>query len=378
MAFDVSKLLKDHPIGEAETHLGKVYIYSMTMGAQQELSSALGKEIDKSDPLDFMREFVKLVCYPEQSVDEEKLKPENVVLRQDDIEKLSVEDLELIATRYLDSNDYLYRESIPKTSPDPTGGTRVSVEKGDIKYPKHDTETKVAYLHRLSGLEDRRHLEASSRMINKFKHFSDDLGKDIRQTLSMGETLRSTLGTVKPMAVEIPSFKMETQNIAEFARQKEERQLRPLRDLAEKMDKLIEQSSLSAEFMIENNKVQSGIAEELKESGDKAAGFSKNNLFLTKIVIWITVISILIPVIIFSIGRFDSSEQSKQTKDHVSNITNAINSLSHSQGSSITRENPQLQKILDEMYLQRVQASKRIDVLEKQIRELQKQKDNEK
>jgi len=378
VAFDIRELLKHRPIGEAETNLGKLYVYSMTMGSQKELASALGKAIDKSDPHDFMRVLVKLVCYPAQSVGEENLKPDNVVLSQDDIEKLSEEDLELIAMKFLDGSDYLYRESTTKTTPDPSGGTRVSAEKGDIKYPQQEGETNVGYLHRLSGLEERRQEEDALRISNKFRHFSDQLGKDIRHTLSMGETLRGTLGTVKPMAVEIPSYKSAMVDLAEHARQKEERQLRPLRDLAEKMDKLIEQASLSTDFMIENNKVQTGIADELKVSGDKAAGFSEANLLFTKIVIAITVVSILFSVFVFAISRLDSSEQTKQTKEHVSGITNAINNLNKPDNPSINREQVELKKILEELRLQRIQAARRIDILEKQVLELKKQKENEK
>jgi hypothetical protein len=375
VAFDISTLIKHHPIGETETTLGKLYIYSMTVGAQKELTSALGKEIGKSESVEFMREFIKFICYPEHSVGEENLKPEKVVLNQNDAERLSEKDLENIAKEYLAANDYLYRESTTKQSPDDaTGGTRLSIEKGDIKYPQKEGETNVAYLHRLCGLEEQRREEDAIRFSNKFKHFSDQLGNDIRQTLSMGETLRGTLGTVKPIAVAIPSYKSAMPDIAELARQKEERQLRPLRDLAVKMDKLIEQYSLSTEFMIQNNRVQTEIAEELKESGDKTSGFSTKNIFLTKIVIAITVVSVLIPIIVFIVSRYDSTEQTRQTNEHVTNITTAISNLSKPEKSPVNIENIRLNKILEELRLQRRQSSKRIEALEKQVRELEKQK----
>lgn len=376
MAFDISQILKQRPIGEAETALGKLYIYPMTVGGQGVLHTALGREIEKIEPIEFIKELARYISYPENTaVGEEKLKPENVVISQDDVEKLSEDDLELIASTYLDGCDYLYREFLRKTSPDPSVGTRVSVVKGVIKFPLNDNETKIEYLHRLCGLEERRHKEDAFKMTNKFKQFSDQLGKDIRQSLNMGEALRGTLGTVRPIAVGIPSYRSAMPDIAELACQKEERQLRPLRDLAEKMDKLLEQSSLSTEFMIENNRVQTDIAEELKESGDITSGFSRKNLFLTKIVIGITVASVVIPIIFFVISRFDSGEQTKQTKEHVTNITNTIKNLPQPGGSSI-HENAQLNNILEELRLQRLQTSKRIDALERQVRKLEMQKRN--
>lgn len=377
MAFDISKILKQRPIGEADTALGELYVYPMTVRGQEELCSALGQEIEKIVPQEFMKELVRFICYPKKSaVGEENLKPENLILNKQDVDKLSKEELELIASTYLDGSDYLFREATTKTSPDSTGGTRVSVEKGDIKYPQQGDESKVEYLHRLCSLEERRHQEDVFKMTNKFKHFSDQLGKDIRQSLSMGEALRGTLGTVRPLAVQIPSYKSAMKDIGELARQKEEKQLRTLRDLAEKMDKLIEQSSLSTEFMIENNRVQAGIAEELKESGDKAAELSRKNIFLTKVVIFLTAASVFIPIVLFAVSRYDSTEQTKQTKDHVTNITSAIKSLQQPEESRNSTQNEQLKEILEELRLQRLKLSKKVDVLEKQVRDLEKQKNN--
>jgi len=374
VAIDIRELLKQRPIGAVETVLGKLYVYSMTVGGQKELHEALGKEIEKTEHNEFMEELVRFIAYPEGSaIGDEKLKPENVVITKDDVKKMSDDDLQAIASTFLDGSDYLFRKSIRKTSPDSSGGTRVSFEKGGIKYPQNDNETKVMYLHRLCCLEEQRLKDDAIKITNKFKLFSDQLGKDIQQTLNMGEALRGTLGTVRPIAYETPSYRSAIPNLADLARQKEERQLRPLRDLAAKMDKLIEQSSLSTEFMIENNRVQTEIAEELKESGDKAAGFSKQNLFFTKVVIGITVASVVIPIIFFIISRFDSAEQTKQTKEHVTNITNAIKDLVQ-QEKLPAHENAQLNKILEELRLQRLQTSKRIDTLERQVRELEIQK----
>lgn len=340
-----------------------------------ELSSALGKEIDNTDPREFVRALTRFVCFPESSVPEEKLKPENTVLNQDGVEKLSDEDLELIATTYLNANDYLYRESITKTSDDPNGGTRLSIEKGEIKYPQLESETKVEYLHRISGLNEVSRQESTLKMANKFRHFSDKLGKDIRNTLSLGEAFRRTLGTVKPIAYEIPALKSNFDDIVKQVKEKEERQLRPLKDLSEKMDKLVEQSMLASDFMVENNRVQAGIAEELKESGDKAAGFSKDNLFLTKIVIAITIISILFSIFLFYVNRSDSENDIYQTKDNVENITEAINILNKNLMESNNGKNVQLQNILEELRLQRIQTAKRIENLEKEVRDLEMKKE---
>lgn len=65
MAFDISQILKQRPIGEAETTLGKLYVYRMTMGGQGELHTALGKEIEKIEPTEFMKELTRFISYPE-------------------------------------------------------------------------------------------------------------------------------------------------------------------------------------------------------------------------------------------------------------------------------------------------------------------------
>lgn len=375
MAFDISKILKQRPIDVINTALGRLFVYPMTFGGQEELRSVLVKEIDKTEPHEFMKELIRFICYPENSaVGEENLKPENIVLTQQDVKLLTDEDLEVIASTYLGGSDYLYRESTTKTSPAQSGGTRVSIEKEGIKYPQRDNETKVEYLHRLCGIDERKRQEDGLKMTNKFKLFSDQVGRDIRHTLNMGEALRGTLGTVRPVAVEIPSYKSAMIDIAELARQKEERQLRPLHNLAEKMDKLIEQSSLSTEFIIESNRVQSEIALELKASGDKTTKLSERNILLTKVVIFLTALSILIPAIIFFVSRNDSSEQTKQTKEHVAIITSAITSLHQPTELKTSQESIQLKEILEELRLQRHKLSQKINELEKQVRELELQK----
>jgi hypothetical protein len=376
MAFDISQILKQQPIGVVDTKAGKLLLYSMTVSAQIELKKDIQKPIDQCEPIAYLRKLAKYICFPDSSVDGGKERPKEVILSDEDTYKLSDEDLENIAKLYLSQNDYLYHESVRKTSPIDGGGTGVTIKKGDIKYPKLEGESDVLYLHRLSGIEEHRQEELISGITFPFRHFSANLNKNLKETFTMGETLKQSINTVRPSSLDSYVTKIPNIDIAALARQKEERQLKPIREMASKLDKLIELSSLASDFMVKTNELQAGIAEELKESGDKAAVFSKANLFLTIVVIVLTIFSISFSIFVYYQARNDSIAQTKQTDRYVTSITSAISNLykkperSHGQIKEVTPESLQLEMILKELRMQRNQNTKKLELLEKQVTEL--------
>lgn len=376
---ELLKALKNLPIAEIDTQIGRLILYSLTFGAQSQMRSALIKPIPELTSQVFMRELIKHICYPASSVNEDKDQPAITILTDTQVNNLSDGDFERIASAYLLNNEYLYSEPIDQITTATNGDTSIIIN--DIKYPKLENETSVDYLHRLCGIKQHADEQSNARMIKVFRHFSNDLARDIRDTFTMGETLRKAVRPLIPTSIESQPVNLATNDIATLARQNQERNLKPLNDLADKLDKLIDNTSLAANFMVESNEVQTSIAEELKVSGDKAASYSRANLNISILIIILTVVSIGFPVFVYFQARRDSALQAVQTEKYVKSITTAINDASakgHNLSNKATgisttgTENTKLNQIIRDLRLQNQQSEARLQLVEKRIRELEK------
>jgi hypothetical protein len=124
-------------------------------------------------------------------------------------------------------------------------------------------------------------------------NFSKTLGDSIKNTLAWGDSFKKGMESIRPKQFSsiIPiDPKFPDIDWSEIAKEK----LRPFNELAERLDRLIEASVQSAEFMVKTNEIQTRIAGEIKSSGDQSAKFSKKDLCLTYVVIFLTLINLAI------------------------------------------------------------------------------------
>lgn len=383
--MDISKSIGYKPLGNVESKIGILYIFSLTLGHQIQLYKDLECPIDKCDPELFGRLLAVYVCYPESVLVEGEQRPKSTALTRADVENLTADDIENIACIYLEGNDYLYRERLTKTTRIEKG-TVLTSEKGDIAYPKEDGESCTKYLHRLFIIQEKKMTERFKKFAEPFSHFSDQLKRSIGESLAVGEALKKSFSAIPNVPVRPIERVMPSIDFAEIERNMERQRLKPFKELNERLDRLIETSEQSSEFQIETHKVQTAISEELKASGDSAAHYSKKNISLSKLVILLTIIGLGISLYIYFSNQNESSIKDKFISRQASEITNLLKDikgkLSESHGKptfskqeKVDRENykkleetiRRQQQIIDNLQIQREQQATKLRLIEDKL-----------
>src|SRR5438132_6495104 len=217
----------------------------------------LGGTITKSSPVEFVRAIIPFICYPINSLEDEKYRPTpSLILKDEDIANLSESDIEEIARIYVVNNEDLSRSHIYKDRNDEDGKIVKYLEYADVKYPKKYDENYVHYLHRLLIIQENYYREQREELKTKslrYTNFSQRLRNDIFKTFNLGESLRGTL-PVTPAST-TPDFP-HMDNITEIIQTNEETRLRPYRMLSEKLEHLIDKSDKTVEFLVSMNLTQ--------------------------------------------------------------------------------------------------------------------------
>jgi uncharacterized coiled-coil protein SlyX len=261
----------------------------MTGGGQNELYFKLGREITEYEPIDFVRKFIRYTCFLKTSLREGKYRPDKPLLTENEISRLSVDDIEAIAKLYVENNEYLLRESTWKTEKDDKNQAIGYVEYGEVKYPRKDEETYAEYLTRLCINEQKTIKEQMKQAFAVVNSFSRGLENQIKNTWSLGSSLRQTMKNIRAPQSEKPIRpEFQETDLSEIER------FDPSYEVRERLDKLIEASAQAVEFIIRANEIQTRIAAEIKSSSDNTTKLSKKNIALSGVVILLTIINLSI------------------------------------------------------------------------------------
>lgn len=330
MALEIK--LKQEPIGTFDSKLGELYIFRLTMGGQKTLQKLLEKTISEADSESFVKSLIIVICYKKDELLEGIYRPDKPSsISKEDIDKFSIEDLENFAKIYIQNNEYLFKESKNKTKKNERGNLVSYQEFGEIVYPQEDAETYVDYLQRLSIIENnlqREQVVKIAKSIGAISGFSNNLTDSIKNSLQMGNSLKK-----KMKAIRSPNFSDIRPSGPQFdygniIAQQEKNRLAPFNKLARKLDDLIGSSVQTADFIVETNKIQAGIASELKESGDNTNRFSKVNIAISCFIIFLTICSLYMA---YSTSK--SNEEQKlavrnATEKNIGVVVNEISGLS--------------------------------------------------
>jgi hypothetical protein len=372
--MDISKSIGHKPLGNVESTIGILYIFSLTLGHQIQLYKDLNCPIDKCDPELFARLLAVYVCYPETVLVEGEQRPKSTALTRADVENLTADDIENIACIYVEGNDYLYRERLTKTT-QTEKGTVLTSEKGDITYPKENGESCTKYLHRLFIIQEKKMTEQFKKFAEPFGHFSDQLKRSIGESLAVGEALKKSFSAIPNVTVRPIERVMPSIDFAEIERNIEHQRLKPFKELSERLDRLIETSEQSSEFQIETHKVQTAISEELKVSGDSAAHFSKQNIALSKLVILLTILGMVISLYIYVSNQNDSSNKDKFIAHQATEITSLLKDINGKLAESHNSLPSTKQEQLSTAAYKKLE--KTIKTQQQLIIDLQKQRENQ-
>ena len=196
MALNLGKLLKPEAYACIDTCIGEICIFDINVKSQTELHKKLGASLKEQAPEDFVRNFCLYVCFPKESLKENKYKPDSPVLTDDDVIKLSDEDLENIAGIYIDNNEYLFKKLTFRNKKSEEGETVNYGEYKEIEHAKKENESNTFYLHRLSILEGEKRKKQFEDMLKSasgLSGFSSKLTDSIKNTLSWGDSLSKAM-----------------------------------------------------------------------------------------------------------------------------------------------------------------------------------------
>jgi hypothetical protein len=320
----------------ATSSFGQLASFELSVKNISDLHDRLGKTMENVTPIEYLHALISVTCHPIDKLIENKYAPNNYSLTLNDAEKISNDECNEFARLYLNHNDHLFRKKIEKLEPNKEGkGTVFSIEYGDIEYPQDAGESIIDYIYRLTVIREKEHKKRFEGIFSSYQKamgFSADLEKQIKSTYNMGASLKKTIddmrtvGTVKPIYDYIS--KIDFTKINEDATRN---RLAPFKDLSEKLDKLIELSSDSTEFIIKTNETQTKIAEEIKKSGEDTLKSANKNIKIGLFIIGFTILSLAITGLTIYLNIDSSKKQieslEKQTNKIVGNLKNINESI---------------------------------------------------
>ncbi|RTE64247.1 hypothetical protein EH243_18335 [Amphritea opalescens] len=330
MALDLGKLFKREAYDCIVTSIGELCVFGINAKRQIELHKNLNSSLGDCIPADFIRNLCVYICFPKDRLKEEKYKPDKPILTNEDVSKLTEDELEKIAGIYIDNNEYLFKKREFKEKKNEKGEIVNYEEYNEIEHPRNEEETNISYLYRLSILEKekyKKHMEDMFKSVSGIDSFSSNLTDSIKNTLTMGDSLSNAMESIR--ATSMPKLRpIERESLrkdfAKKERDKEERRLQPFNELSNRLDQLIESSVQASDFMVEANKIQTQIASEIKVSGDLTDKHSRKNILLSVIVITLTVIGLSLTAYAFISGNKFNEYQQQNLESSAKEIVNSL------------------------------------------------------
>jgi hypothetical protein len=373
--------------------LGRLYIFTLVFDDMEGFYKE-AKSAEKVAPAQYVRLLVKYVCHPEGKLEEGKYRPKQPTLSDEDLNLISESEFEDFAEKYV-TKKHFNRRWVSKPGKSEEDVNSVTVELGEVEHPRNEGEKWVDYLQRLAVIRGKELNEQFKKIIDQFAgigSFSKKLQEQIKHTFSMGDSLKKTIESFNLSRDLIPKPHEPPFDLRIM------RDINPFGGLPEKIDKLIEILSRSANFLIQSNMTQTGIANELKSSGEKTVWYSKWNI-ATGIISGIIIIGLTTLTIILTHNNLKSSDnQNLALKRNMEAVGEGLKSLNENTKTMLENNKASfeqsLQKeadpkgrnqklllklieqqslIISELKSMRDQDRSRIELLEKQLRELSQQ-----
>lgn len=356
----MSLIVTKKPDACLNTSIGELCIFSLRVKDTMELLERKKGPIEEIGSLVFFKTYLPLFAYLKKDLESHNFeRPDEYLLQNDDIEKLTNDDYEAIAKIFVENNSYLYQEEHTVQTKKEDGTIVLKIETNDdITIPKNPEESNVEYFHRLFIEQDKKNKEQFKKIASSF---STGLAGDIFKTYNFGKTLTDHMGSMSKIAGSTSSFLSSFQekkptsasfealtpnyhlpDFADMHRQQEKNRLAPFKDLSSKMEAMIDAEKKTVEFMSSVYTTQVEIANELKSSSDSAGAYAKKNVTFTIVIIVLTVISTLITAATFAypiwFGQGDKEIKNVllQTNTKLENLTNVMSVQTNIQAQQIS------------------------------------------
>lgn len=342
--------------------LGELYSFKANIADLTEISKRLDKSIVDASPEEFVRVLISVTCHPRDKIIEGSFCPSGYSLSLEDVAVIKPDELEIFASHYIKDNEYLYRKKIDKHEPARDGkGIILSFEYGEIEHVRADNESNVSYLYRLWTLYEvktsKRLRDATKPMISAYNSllksaqgFSSSLQEEIDRTLKMGNVLKNSLRSTQlpEMQKSVPFDPINLRpDYSEILKESEESRLRPFRNISDRLDKLIDVSANTAGFVVQMNKTQTDVANELKRAGDMTSFYSKWNLRLNIFIIALSIFSICISAYSIYYASNSSKQQLQYVGVSVEKLNTHLEAIDNNATSSSKTSQTQINKLIE-------------------------------
>jgi hypothetical protein len=185
------------------TPIGELSVCGISGKDSRHLDDLLFKRTDPCTPEQFIRRLTLLICCPPDALKDGNYKPDSPCLSEDEINRLSPDNLEQIASIIIENEQYLSRTLTSKKSSNSKGEPVWTSEYGEIEHPREKDESNTAYLHRLWVLYHERRKRERKGMLASLTpdaHFSlhlmDSVGATLRREEAMRQSMQDALQSV--------------------------------------------------------------------------------------------------------------------------------------------------------------------------------------
>jgi hypothetical protein len=363
--MDFLKKIKPNDI--INSSIGRLAIFDITVSEKIKIEDELNNNLQDSNGKEYVSTLAKYACHKEDVLEKSQSKPPERTLTDEDIKSLNDNDLELISKIYIENNEYLYKESIQETKKGEDGINVTSTKYGNVILPKKDTENYQEYLLRIEIEYNKKVSESIKKSFGNLTSFSKGIQDSLKNTISLGEQLNKSLNIAQPYRFPkiepiVPSSNID---FGSLSKQIAKNKNKPVKEIAKHLDQLVVINSDSTRFMIEANKLQTRIAEEIKESSDSSTKLSKISILIGAVVLILTVLSFAYSIYSVRISNKSNNLNIERAIKELESINEAVKAnngneekfndrliILENQIDSLSSRNKELENKLNQMKIQ--------------------------
>jgi uncharacterized Tic20 family protein len=338
-------------IGSIGTNIGCLRVFDVQPTKFFKYLSENDLTLSEENPLDAVHRFLLFVCYPDDSVIEDKI-PSEVSLRIEDMKELDSKSLNDICELYLLGNVHLL---LPKKDIENGEIDLASDSLFEIHLEEGESYVELLYRTLIEKLKRRNEENKKLKELYENSAFSEAINYDLQMVSAMAadlakynktEDYRENISAWKPMNEELlkenivlaqtvknnlkgwgpinPSISEKPVDLSKISsgykeqvelkkaseRLKQEKYEKPFKDLSEKLSALIGRNDQYIGYAISNNDVQIKMFNSIKESSEASDNHAKENIKLSKLVFIVSIISAVLAaagIVISGLGIYFSS-----------------------------------------------------------------------
>jgi uncharacterized coiled-coil protein SlyX len=396
-------------IGSVDTNIGCLRVFDVQPSKFFKYLSEKKLTLSEESPTDAVHRFLLFICYPGDSVIDDKI-PNEVLLRIEDVKELESKYLNDICKLYLLENVHLL---LPKKEIENDEIDLASDRLFEIHLEKDESYVELLYRALIEKLK--RMSEESNRLKELYENsaFSKAITSELKSVSAMAAELakynkveehRENISAWRPIKDELlkknnlfaqelkgslkgfgfidypysetpiqlseisGSYKRQIKEIEESERLKQERHEKPFKDLSAKLSEIIERNDKYIDYTLSNNEVQIKMFNSIKESSEASDKHAVENIRLSRLVIVISIVSILLS----GIGIYNSSLGTSLDEQTVAQFEGYSKSISDRMNLNIETVNTHQKELIEELRNIKTANGKELESLREQFEVMKK------